>query len=396
MKPLLTRSTVRAIDAPYDGRRRRYGLRRLLVVLCLVALIWLCWAISVRLFPTSGISRLIYVLHDAIFLPLKGRVWTQWFPYVFVWLVPLLVVVSVGLAEYLSKAGLLRRIHARLILRVAARPRLQAVLAPHLGASMIDQDTWGASLSQGGIETQRRFGFARRVVRKEQEALWMKVASALADARSADPKAVARLLEMTNMRLRLDPSDARAHLSALEVIAASETLTASHDFVQTYRRFLENQTCKVDIAPVLEALDKLVEMKTFDLPSASKLSYEITSKFGQTVQTEAQNMGQEPLELALTALVVSALSVRFELPDVRGFQRLWIGARLSAIPQGCAEALGVAETFIFFEMWSMRAEFGGTKSGNFSLMQRALEPTGGAALRHVDTAERFAWGGGQT
>jgi hypothetical protein len=185
-------------------------------------------------------------------------------------------------------------------------------------------------------------------------------------------------------------------LRALEVIAASETLTERHDFVQTYRQFLENRTSKEDIAPVLDALNKLLDMQRFDLTSASKLSYEITSQFGQTVQTEARNMGQEPLELALTALVVSALSVRFKLPDVRGFQRLWVGARLSAVPHGRAEALGVAETLIFFEMWSTRAEFGGAKSGNFSLMQRALEPTGGAALRHVDTAERFAWGGGET
>lgn len=396
MKPSLTRSTVRAIDAPYDGRWRRYRLRWILVVLCFLALIWLCWAISVRLFPTSGISRLIYVAHDTVFLPLKGRVWTQWFPYAFVWLVPLLVIVSFGLIEYLSKAGPVRRIHASLILRIAARPRLQRFLAPRLDASEIDQDTWAASLSRSGIETGRRFGFARRVVRKEQEALWMKVASALAESRAPDLNAVARLFLMTNMRLRLDPSDATAHLRALEVIAASETLTERHDFVQTYRQFLENRTSKEDIAPVLDALNKLLDMQRFDLTSASKLSYEITSQFGQTVQTEARNMGQEPLELALTALVVSALSVRFKLPDVRGFQRLWVGARLSAVPHGRAEALGVAETLIFFEMWSTRAEFGGAKSGNFSLMQRALEPTGGAALRHVDTAERFAWGGGET
>jgi hypothetical protein len=68
---------------------------------------------------------------------------------------------------------------------------------------------------------------------------------------------------------------------------------------------------------------------------------------------------------------------------------------LSPDPNGRADALGIAETFIFFEMWSMRAEFGGPRPGPYTFMQRALAQTGGAGLRRIEDAEHFAWDGGQ-
>jgi hypothetical protein len=392
---VLTRSTVRAIDAPYDGRWRRYGLRWALVALCTLALAGFCWAMSVRLFPSSGIGGVVYWLHDTVFLPLKGGAWTQWFPYAFVWLVPLGAIAIVVLTEYLTKAGPVRGLHSRLILRIAEQPALQRLLAPKLAVRQIDQDTWSASLSRSGITSRRRSGFARRVIRKEQDTLWMTVASAVADGQSPDPGLIARLLRLTNMRLRLDPSDAMAHLRALEVIAADPTLTAGHEFVQTYGRFLEDQKILPIAAPVLDALNRLIELPSLDAQTAAALAYEVTAKFGQTVQTDVQGGVHEPLELACTALVIFTLASTYQLQDVRGFQRLWSAARLSPDPDGRAEILGIAETFIFFEMWSMRAEFGGPRPGPYTFMQRALVQTGGAGVRHIETAERFAWGGGQ-
>ncbi len=396
MMAILTRSTVRAIDAPFDGRRRRYRLRWTLVALCILALVWFCWAMSVRLFPSSGFGGFVYWVHDTVFLPLKGRAWTQWFPYAFVWLLPLGFIASVALTEYLSVVGPVRGLHARLILRISERPIIQRLLAPKMGARQIDQDTWSASLSRRGITSRRRFGFARRVIRKEQDTLWMKVASSVADNQSPDPRLIASLLRLTNMRLRLDPSDAMAHLRALEVIASDPSLTAGHGFVQTYRRFLEDQKLLPIAAPVLGALNRLIEMHSLDAQTAAARAYELTALFGQTVQTEVQDAVHEPLELACTALVVFKLSSTYQLQDVRGFQRLWLAARVSPTPMGRLDTLAIAETLIFFEMWSMRAEFGGAALGTYTLLQRALATTGAAGLSRIETAEQFAWGGGQT
>jgi hypothetical protein len=391
----LTRSTVRAIDAPYEGRWRRYRLRWALVAVCILAFVGFCWAVSVRLFPSGGLGGLVYWLHDTAFLPLKGRAWTQWFPYAFVWLVPLGAIAIVGLTEYLSKAGPVRVLHSRFILRIAIRPALQRLLAPKLATRQIDQDTWSASLSRGGITSLRRSGFARRVIRKEQDTLWMKVAIVVADGHYPDPRLIARLLLLTNMRLRLDPSDAMAHLRALEVIAAYPTLSVGHEFVQTYRRFLEDQTAPLIAAPVLFALNRLIQLPTLDAEAAAALAYDLSAKFGQTVQIDVQDVVYESLQLACTALVVFTLSSNYQLQDVRGFQRLWSAARLSPEPNGRADSLGVAETFIFFEMWSMRAEFGGPSPEPYTFMQRAMVQAGGAGVRRIETAERFAWGGGQ-
>lgn len=393
---VLTRSTVRAIDTPHDGRWRRYGLRWALVALCLLASVWFCWAVSVRLFPRGGIGDLVYWLHDRVFLPLKGGAWTQWFPYAFVWLVPFGALAIVILTEYLSKAGPVRGLHSRLILRIVGRPAQQRLLAPKLAGRQIDQDTWSASLSRRGITSQRRSGFARRVIRKEQDTLWMKVASVLADGQSPDPRMFARLQELTNMRLRVDPSDAMAHLRALEVIAADPRLTTEHEFVQTYRRFLENQKALPLAAPVLGALNRLIELPSLNAQTGAALAYDMTVKFGQTVQSEVQDSLHEALELACTALVVFKVSSIYQLQEARGFQRLWSAARLSPDPDGRAETLGIAETFIFFEMWSMRAEFGSPRMGPYTLMQRALGRTGMAGFRQIENAERFAWGGIQS
>ncbi len=392
----LTRSTVRAIDAAYDGRQRYYGLRWALVALCLFALVGFCWAMSIRLFPRGGIGDLVYWLHDTVFLPLKGVAWTLWFPYAFVWLLPLGTMGIMGLTEYLTKVGPVRRLHSRLILLIAARPALQRLLAPKLAERQIDQDTWSASLSRSGITSWRRLGFARRVIRKEQDTLWMKVASVLADGQSPDRCLFVRLMGLTNMRLRVDPSDAMAHLRALEVIAADPRLTAEHEFVKTYRRFLEDEKTLPIVVPVLDALNRLIELPSLDSQSGAALAYDLTAKFVQTVQTEVQDGVHEPLELACTALVVLALSSTYKLQDVRGFQRLWSEARLSPDPDGRADALGIAETFIFFELWSMRAEFSGPNPGPYTFMQRALGRSGVEVLRHIETAERFAWGGGQS
>jgi hypothetical protein len=269
------------------------------------------------------------------------------------------------------------------------------MLAPKLGQRQIDQSTWSASLSRGGIISRRRSGFARRVIRKEQDTLWMKVASGGADGHSPDPRLMARLLSLTNIRLLLDPSDAMAHLRALEVIAADPMLTAGHEFVQAYRRFLEDQRILSIAAPVLEALKKLLELPSLDARTAEAQAYDMTAKFGQTVQTDVQDSVHEPLALACSALVLFTLSSTYQLQDARGFQRLWSAGRLSPYADGSADALSTAETFIFFEMWSMRAEFDGTHPGSYTFMQRALVQTGGVGLRHVEIAERFAWGGGQ-
>ena len=391
-----TRSTLRSIDAAFDGRWRRYKLRWGLVCLSVAALIWFCLAIGARTFSSGGFGWIVYVLHDAVYIPLKGAVWTRWFPYAFVWLVPLSMIVALALTEFLSKSGPVRALHRRLILRIAARPGLQRLLAPKLGTRQIDAVTWAQSLTSEGITQSRLSGFARSVIRKEQDSLWMRLAVGLADGQAANPRQMKKILRLTGLRLRLDPSDAKVHLRALEVIATDPALSQQHDFVREYQQFLNVQRDLSLARPIRDALETLIALDGIDSQDAIAQAYAGTAEFGHAIQTPTQVTPHQVLDMACIALVVFKLGSRHELQDVRGFQRLWFAARLSQTPEGVSDVLGMSETLIFFEMWSKLAEIGPEAPQSRGLLTRALADTGAEGMQRIEAAEAFAWGKGQS
>lgn len=390
-----TRSTLRAIDTPHEGRPRRYLLRRSVVAGVVLALIWFVLAISNRLFLAGGIGWIVYLLHDALYVPLKGWVWTLWFPYVLVWLIPLAVAAALLATEYLSTAGPVRVLHRKVILSLGMKPWFQRVLAPDLGTGPIDPAAWSSSLTRGDFSTVRRFGFARRVIRKEQDAFWMQIAVDMTDGGAPDPHQIARLLRLTDMRLRLDPSDALAHLRALEIIAFAPKTQALLSLAKDMERFWSAQEDTQDVQPLLSCLAILNSIDAGAKLTASAQLHSLTKGFTLTTQTPVQDAGRQALNFVCDALAVLALGAAHRLPDGRGFQRLWVAARLSQSPAGVAQALGQAETLIFFEMWSQRAEAAQMRGKPDHLIQRALASTKSHGLQRIEAAETFAWKGAQ-
>jgi hypothetical protein len=386
---------LRAIETRHAGRKRRYVLRW--GVLCGVVLAAVLFerAIATRALPPDGLGWIVYSVHDRLYLPLKGWVWTQWFPYVLVWCVPLAVVAAAISLEYLTKADPVRRVHRAMILRLGVQPWFQRFLARALAGRQIDEATWFASQTDTGSQTVRRFGFARRVVHKEQEALWMQIAVGLAEGDVPDPGHINRVARLSQLRLRLDPSDALAHLRALEVIASVPSNTVSMALAQELERFLGAQIGTAAVAPVLDALTQIKSKDTGGDPDVPTALFHTTTRFAAMTQISAKKDAQPALAFACTALAAFALATRNRHQDIRGFQRLWASARLAQAPDGVADAIAEAETLIFHEMWSKWAEVVPNRAHSDDLMVRALAADKSANLQRIEAAEAFAWDGRQ-
>lgn len=110
------RSGLLRANAKPPVRARRYWLRWLVLAIILTAVAALLWAVSTNYFNPNGPLRVLYQIHDGIYLPLHAAIWTRRFPYVFLWLLPLIAFVLVFGIEFLSKFSLLRYTHRRIIL----------------------------------------------------------------------------------------------------------------------------------------------------------------------------------------------------------------------------------------------------------------------------------------
>ena len=122
---------------------RRLAVRWTLCVLLAGGLGSLAYGTRARWFDPHGPGHAAYWLHDAVYLPLKGHLWTQGLPYVLVpWTIVLLLALT-GLAGYLSGRPLLRAAHAGLTRRALARPAAAALL-----------DRWHAITAAGPLRAR--------------------------------------------------------------------------------------------------------------------------------------------------------------------------------------------------------------------------------------------------
>jgi hypothetical protein len=74
-----------------------------------------------RWFDPHGYFRPVYVFHDAVVLPVIGAMWTAWFPWGLLYLVPGAVMLGLTLAGLVSGRRPLGRLQRRVILAVAGR-----------------------------------------------------------------------------------------------------------------------------------------------------------------------------------------------------------------------------------------------------------------------------------
>lgn len=344
------RSLIRRIGKAEDKRTRLYLLRAALLLCVVSFVVGLGVSTSWQLLNPNGLGRLMYILHDSVYLWLRGHLWTAWFPYVFVWLVPLLVAVFVALVEWLSPIGVLRPLHRNLILWLVDYRWGRRLLAPKLIGQNFDVNRWHASIQDGDTPEVRSGGFARRVVRAAQDSLWHRAALAHVDNKHADSDTITRLIRLSELRLRLDPSDAQAYLRALEIVSLWPKYGAS--LVADIRSYID-EVASDCLRPPAVLIDCVVSLSTVDLVGAQT---EALRQLAYLQRAIGQSSSHGPVEFACRALAIFALGValgmRLPLPQARTFHRLWVRGRLNELSPEVAADLARAESLISFEIWA--------------------------------------------
>jgi hypothetical protein len=372
----------------HQPRARRYPLRWLWVALVLAVICAPILAVRTRALSPDGPGWLLYAVHDYAFVPLKGFAWVTLFPFVLIWLVPLaLAALLIGL-EFLTGAGPMRAFHRRMVFKIAAWPRVHWLLGPALTAQKINPGYWEQSiLEDGSAATLRRArGFARRAVKAEQVSRWRAVAAAMGDGAHPDKAQLERLFDMLGLRLRLDASDAQAHLAALEAIAAFPDFAAAKQLRREVDSFLSSSDENGSAAPVLAALKALESINQFSAPQAAAHIRGAADRL--TAPDLSGSSAAFALATACDAVVVFATAQACSVTEIAAFQQAWVDARLKA-----ARPLQAAEGLIYFEMWSKRAERPTQLPPKSDLLTEVLGPAGTRAIAVVRAPEGFAWQG---
>ncbi len=110
--------------------RRGVGLSRRLIVaawsLGVPAL--LVVLIITRVFPVDGPGRVLYVVHDQVYLPMKGYLFTQFLPWSLALWGGLVLLIILKLVSYLVSGSLLKGLHQSLVLQLSGFPVWRAFL----------------------------------------------------------------------------------------------------------------------------------------------------------------------------------------------------------------------------------------------------------------------------
>ena len=97
------------VSAPPPPARRPYVARRLAVTVGMATVVLLTLSVSQRWYALGGPGDAIYWLHDELFLPLKGRLWTALFPVgALMWSTMLAILLMLLLSSYLFGADMIR------------------------------------------------------------------------------------------------------------------------------------------------------------------------------------------------------------------------------------------------------------------------------------------------
>lgn len=113
----ISSALLRKIPTPQDDRP--LGRRLLYLLAAASCSIGFVMMTLTRSWPDVWVFRLIYQAHDAIYLPLKGTLWTAWFPWSLAVWIPLAAIAAYAAASWVTGADPLRRVQQHIILRIA-------------------------------------------------------------------------------------------------------------------------------------------------------------------------------------------------------------------------------------------------------------------------------------
>lgn len=358
--PGLGRSTLLRAGVMSPPRPRPYGLRRLVVAALLGALGALVLAVRAEAFPVSGPYLLLYWLHDAIWLPIYGRVWIAPFPGGLVWLVPLAVLAAAVLAEFLGLAAPVRWAQLRLLSRTLRGPRWRLVLGWHRLLGFVGRCAL----------------LAEAILREDQ-----------ADARDAVEQAVeqggdrvaalARLAEVQRRILSFGLLAPREAMAVLETLALAHLSGTAAEPALVDLRAQAARVCAA-VCPDWEHLLDLVEA-------------DISPGAVPRLAGQIADPGRTETELAARSVGIALAVAR----DGRAEHMVWFdewARRRAGRDADLAQRLGRAEAMIGFEFWAGLSEAAVTAPPLAPMLHGAF--AGLAPVR--PRGERFARAGALT
>jgi hypothetical protein len=394
--PQETRSGLRAVGLVHAGRVRNYLLRALVIASPIAAVAIFVWAVTMQYLDPNGLGRPIYWLHDTAYLWIKGQVWVRLFPYALVWVIPLVVLSALAAVEFLLPIRPIAYLQRHAILAMVRRERTRRLLAPPLSQRSIDVALWSESLALSDPVPCARTGFACSVIANAQDAVWRPLFMALVNHHQPEPAALARLISLTEMHLRLMPSNALVHLRALEVFAAFPKAPGALELQQKLAALYATSTTPELVKPCSTALDWLSVLRPEDEKSARALVQSICRGLLSSLQRDAIASSNSPLDVACAALTASVAVSRCGLPEGQMFLRLWVKARVAAAPEGLSPVLARAEVLISFEIWAKLIEDAARPRRALGLLSEALFTDHLTVTDLTEAAESYILTGGAT
>lgn len=317
------RSTLLRAGLAPEERPRNRVLRHGAILAVAGLIVGLVLVVGGERLSKDGPGRLLYLIHDTVWLPLYGRFWTAVFPDALIWLAVVCGVATVVLVEFLGIASPLRRLQVMLL-----RVLLPAVPGPVVAMH--------GALRASGL----RSGLAEQVLRDlRDEALHPFTVPGAAPGDDA----YARLCRLQALQLAFGLQSSRDLVAVVDVLGlAAVEPGARDDAAAALRRAAAR--LKPDAVPFWA---ELTEPGTFR-PDLSAI-------LQATADLETATIPAEALACC-TVRVAAFLGTGGDAAALVWFDA-W--ARLRTAPDGeRAARLAEAEALCAFEYWAALAEKG--------------------------------------
>ncbi len=350
------RSTLLRAGYVRHTRRRNWIARYLALGSVLGILYLIVKGIQTDWFNPDGPARLLYILHDTVWLPVKGALWTALFPDALIWATALTCIAALAIVEFVGWKSPVRTGQLALL-------RLLVFRAPGVIVAWHDILGW----------TGLRMGLAETLIGDlRQDALF----ALTRDLKpGADPTLYARLCHLTELRLRLGMSRPR------DLVAEIDTLGLAAFDPQHRMDHAERLADRIEkIAP-----DRLEPFRRFTQTRPDLPGIRDALRWAADLRTAGET--GDVIELAGRVVLTARATIATGNGAFLAFFDDWARERLCGRAETVA-ALAEAEDLCAFAFWAASAEAAANVSAPAALFQEAFD-----GLRSErDRGEGFAHG----
>jgi len=320
-RPAHGRSTLLRAGLAPPARSRNRVLRYGAIVALAALVVTLVLIVRGQLLPTDGPGRILYLIHDAVWLPLFGRIWTAIFPDALIWLVILGGLSALALIEFLGIASPLRRAQVAVLQWL-----LPTVPGPVLAMHRL--------LRTAGL----RAGLAEQVLRDlRDDALHLFTRPGIAP----DEAAFSRLCQLQCLQVSFGLQCPRDLVAVADVLGLAAVEPGARDDAA---------------APLRRAVGKLTPDKIpfwAEMMVPQTFALDLPAALQATVELEIGNF--PPEALACRTVRIAAYLVTGGDGVALVWFDTWARLRVGADPARAA-LLAEAEALCAFEYWAARAE----------------------------------------